>query len=112
MSPLPKRRGGRTASAAASGDNGTTLSVEHDTWGSAAAAADPYQQQQMQQMQFSYAQQQQLGMPPDPARLAALAVREQQLAALQGVRMELESVRLLADQVNRREKLKKQVGFT
>ena len=66
----------------------------------------------MQQMQFSYAQQQQLGMPPDPARLAALAVREQQLAALQGVRMELESVRLLADQVNRREKLKKQVGFT
>jgi hypothetical protein len=87
--------------------------VEQDTWGSAAAAAaDPYQQQQMQQMQFTYVQQQQLGMPPDPARLAALAVREQQLAALQGVRMELESVRLLADQVNRREKLKKQVGFT
>jgi hypothetical protein len=61
-----------------------------------------YAQQQQQQQMY--------GAMPDPHSLASLAIREQQLMALQGVRMELESLRLLADQVRRREKFKNLVS--
>lgn len=106
--PLPKRRGRPPASA---GD-GAFLG-EGDPWGAAGATParsgdSSYSQQYSQQQQ-----QQQPRPPPDPQRLAALAAREQQLGALQTVRMELEGFRLLSDQVRRREKLKSQVwaGF-
>jgi hypothetical protein len=47
--------------------------------------------------------------PPDPAVLAALAVREQQQVCLQRVRYELERVRQLIDMVRKKEKVKWQV---
>lgn len=46
----------------------------------------------------------------DPAVLQALAVKEQKIWILQGVRFELETLRMLADQVKRREKVKLQVS--
>jgi hypothetical protein len=58
---------------------------------------------------YGQQQQQQYMYMPDPQRLATLAIREQQLAALQGARFELESLRLLVDMARRREKLKVQV---
>jgi hypothetical protein len=47
--------------------------------------------------------------PPDPAVLAALALREQQQVCLQRVRYELERVRQLIDMVRKKEKVKWQV---
>lgn len=73
-------------------------------------AGGQQQQQQVSGAAASYPHPPAVAAPPDPARLAALAGREQQLLSLQGVRLELERVRLLADQVRRREKIKHQVG--
>jgi hypothetical protein len=61
-------------------------------YAAAAAAWLPLEQQQQQQ--------------PDPEVLQALAVKEQQLADLQRVRFELETLRLLVDQIRKREKFK------
>lgn len=46
----------------------------------------------------------------DAAVLQALALKEQKIWVLQGVRYELETLRMLADQVKRRERIKVQVG--
>lgn len=111
---MPKGHRGRQA---ASGGDGSILG-DQDAWVAAAAAGDghagndssyPYQQQQQEEELYAQQQQQVYAVMPDPNRLANLAIREQQLAALQGVRMELESFRLLSDQVRRREKFKVQV---
>lgn len=55
-------------------------------------------------------------LPPpveiDPAVLQATALKEKKIWMLLGVRFELETLRMLADQVKRREKIKVQVSCT
>lgn len=119
--PLPKGRRGRppslatqlAAAAAAVGSDPQDGNWEPPRAAAAGGAAAIVDYGQLLEQQQQPQQQLQEQPPPytlDPDRLNALAVREQQLSALQMVRFELENLRLLADQVHRREKLKHQVS--